>query len=86
MIFLFHKHFEKQLRKLSKRQRERVKEQLTFFLEDPFHPLLNNHSLQGKYQGYRSISIEGDLRAIYKLSDSVTSIFVAIGTHSALYR
>lgn len=86
MNVLFHKHFEKQLRKLNKRQRQQVKERLAFFLTAPFHPLLNNHSLQGKYRGYRSISIGGDLRAIYKLADTNTSVFVVVGTHSFLYR
>ncbi|MFH1192383.1 MAG: hypothetical protein V1655_02815 [bacterium] len=46
---------------------------------------LNNHPLSGKLNGLRSINVSGDCRAIFeeKLEDI---IFIAIGTHSQLYK
>ena len=62
----------------------RFEERLKLFLEDSFHPLLNNHQLHGEWEGYRSINITGDLRAIFKVEEE-TAIFVAIDTHTNLY-
>ncbi len=54
-------------------------------MEDPFNARLRNHPLLGKYNGYRSIDIRPDLRAVYK-DYGDEAIFVALGTHSQLYR
>ena len=82
----FHKNFDKQHKRLSLEQRKRVKERLFLFLENPFHPILGNHPLKGKYVGYRSINITGNLRAIYKFISEHECIFVIIDTHSNLYK
>lgn len=49
-----------------------------------FDPLLNNHALGGKYAGFRSINITGDLRVLYKKNGEFV-IFVKIDSHSNLY-
>lgn len=85
MTLRFHRTFEKQYKKLRDNEKKRVKERLALFLTDEFNPLLNNHPLRGKYQGYRSINITGDLRAVYKFQEPDTRIFVAVDTHSNLY-
>lgn len=55
------------------------------FLDNPQHPLLKNHPLKGEWNGYRSINITGDWRAIYfQVGENI--IFVDLGTHSQLYR
>lgn len=85
MKIRFHKNFDKQYKKLNQEQKKRVKERLTLFLENPFHPILGNHPLKGKHKSYRSINITGDLRAIYKFISEQECIFVIIDTHSNLY-
>lgn len=85
MKIRFHKNFDKQYKKLNSERKKRVKQRLFLFLENPFHPLLGNHPLKGKYNGYRSINITGDLRAIYKFINEQECIFVTINTHSNLY-
>jgi addiction module RelE/StbE family toxin len=85
MKIVLHRQFEKDYKVLRPNQKKKFKERRNLFLEDPFHPLLNNHPLQGKYTGYRSINIGGDLRAIFKARDSDTIVFVAIGPHGRLY-
>lgn len=85
MKIALHKNFEKQYQKLRPNEKKRFKARRDLFLQNPYHPLLNNHSLQGKYKGYRSVNIGGDLRVIYELIDENTAYFVAIDTHSKLY-
>ena len=86
MIVRFHKNFEKQYKKLKKGEKNRFKERIQVFLKDEFDPTLNNHPLRGKYKGYRSINVTGDLRAIYKRLVKSGAIFVAIDNHSNLYK
>lgn len=84
MIIIYHKNFTKAFKKLATKEKDKVKERLSLFKDDEFNPILNNHLLKGKYLGYRSINIKGDLRAVYKFTqDSV--IFVTIDNHSNLY-
>jgi len=86
MKICFHKNFEKQYKKLTKKEQNKVWEKLGLFLEDAFNPILKNHSLKGKYLDYRSINITGDLRAIYKYLDPDECIFVILGNHNNLYK
>ena len=81
----FHKDFTKDFKKLSPKIKKKFQERLLLFEKGEFDPILNNHALKGKYRSYRSINVTGDLRAIFKREgDNV--IFVAIDTHSNLYR
>ncbi|OGH15000.1 MAG: hypothetical protein A3H50_02075 [Candidatus Levybacteria bacterium RIFCSPLOWO2_02_FULL_37_10] len=84
MITSYHKDFLKKFKKLNPRQKSKFKERQIIFEKDEFNPILNNHALTGKYQGFRSINISGDLRAIFRREkDSV--LFAALDKHSNLY-
>ncbi len=85
MNIIFHKNFEKSYKKLPAKIKNKIKERNTIFLEDPFRPILNNHALSGKYTGYRSINITGNIRIVYKFLDKSTVLFSEIGTHGELY-
>lgn len=85
MQIIFHKNFKNRYKKLSRKAQIKFKERLKLFTLDPYNPLLNNHSLHGKWQDFRSINITGDVRAIYKPIDSQTVEFVLIDSHSNLY-
>ena len=85
MKLFFHKKFEKQYKRLQKSERRRVQERILLFRGNPFHPILENHAIQGKYAGYRSIAIGGDLRAVFKRVGADEHWFVKVGTHSELY-
>lgn len=78
------KDFEKDYKKLPDKVQKRFKERILLFREDPFDPILNNHALKGKYSGYRSINVTGDLRAIFKIAGKDV-IFAALDSHSNLY-
>ncbi|MBI2635437.1 MAG: hypothetical protein HYW79_02735 [Parcubacteria group bacterium] len=58
---------------------------MRLFVEDPYHPVLNNHALKERYQGYRSIDITGDLRALFELRGENIAFFIIVDTHSNLY-
>lgn len=82
----YHGDFEKDYRGLNKKERERWARRLEIFMANSFSRELNNHPLHGSYDGYRSINISGDLRAIYKLTQKDVAMFIAIGTHARLYK
>lgn len=81
----FSKTFEKQLKNLKASQKDRFYERLMLFEQDPYDRTLRNHALKGKWVGYRSIDIAGDLRALYYVDGEKIVIFAFIGTHSQLY-
>lgn len=84
MRIVLHRRFVKKYKKLTSVEREKFKERRDLFLTNPFHPLLHNHPLHGRYDGYRSINITGDVRVVYKNLDSETFLFAEIGSHSEL--
>ena len=85
MKILFHPSFGKPYGKLRESERSRVEDRILLFSQDPFHPLLRNHALTGKYRGYRSVSVGGDLRVIFKMVSRDTTLVITIGTHTQLY-
>jgi len=84
MIIEYHRDFLKNFNKLSRKVKEKFKERQLLFETDEFNPVLNNHSLKGKWLGYRSINVTGDTRAIFK-RDLTRVLFVAVDSHSNLY-
>lgn len=84
MKIKLHKDFEKQYQKLRASEKKKFKERRDLFIQDKQSPILNNHSLKGKYLGYRSINITGDLRVVYREDESNVT-FVTIDSHSNLY-
>jgi addiction module RelE/StbE family toxin len=57
---------------------------LDLFSENPNHPALRNHTLTGKYAGFRSIDVTDDWRALYR-EELERIIFAELGTHEELY-
>lgn len=80
-----HRNFLKAYSKQSKKIQDKFKEKRNLFIKDMFHPLLDNHSLIGEYEGYRSINITGDMRAIFYVKTDGDVVFINIGSHSELY-
>ena len=86
MILNYKKSFIKQLKKAPSPIKNKLSSRITLFADNPFHPLLNNHILTGKYKNCHSINITGDWRAIYTPIDKNNILFIAFGTHSQLYK
>lgn len=77
--------FKKQYKKLPKKFQEKFDERLRMFLSNPSSAQLRIHPLVGKYIGYWSMNISGDLRALYRKEGDSLVVFALIGTHSELY-
>lgn len=79
------KNFDKQYSKLNIKIKKQFKSRLELFCTNPFDVSLRNHALKGRYLGYRSIDISGDVRVLYTIKGNKVIIFGFIGTHSQLY-
>ena len=85
----YSRKFIKQLKKAPLPIKKSFKSRFNLFLKDPHNPLLRNHLLTGGYSNCRSINITGDWRAIYSEeseNNKKVAIFLALGTHSQLYK
>lgn len=86
MDVAFTKTFNKQFQKLPQKQQQQARDAVALFLHDHTTPTLRNHSLKGEWQGHRSISAGGDLRLHFMLITESRVLFVAVGSHSQLYK
>jgi addiction module RelE/StbE family toxin len=81
--------FIEKLKKVDVRIRKSFKERIQLFENDPNYPQLNNHDLRDEYEGFRSIDITADYRAIFKivtLGNESFAYFSLLGTHEELYQ
>lgn len=85
MNIVFHQNFKRQYNKLRVGEKKKCDERIMLFMQNPRHPILNNHVLAGHLKKYRSINITGDLRALYEVVTQDTALFITIDTHSNLY-
>ncbi len=77
--------FKKQYKKLPQKLQLQFDERVQIFTVDPTLPMLKVHPLKGKYKGYWSMSVSGDIRALYIVDGDTIVIFALIGTQSQLY-
>ncbi len=62
----------------------RVKKTLALFVENPLHPSLRLHKLEGKLDRYWSISVDRKYRIILEKEEEFV-VLVSVGTH-AIYQ
>jgi len=84
MRIKLHRDYVKGFNRLKASEKEKFRQRRGPFLLDEFNLVLNNHPVRGKYQGFRSFNLTGDLRVIYK-RNGMNGIFVVIDIHSNLY-
>ena len=80
-----HRLFEKSFQKAPTEIKLKFNERIKVFYQNATDAILENHVLQGKYTGCRSIKITGDWRVIYREISHDTAVLINIGTHSQLY-
>lgn len=85
MKILRSKKLIKQVSTLPLNLRKQIFERVRIFTENEFDPILNNHALNGRHAGSRSINVNGDYRMLYRRIDSETVYLHIIGTHHQLY-
>lgn len=76
------RRYKDQYRALPVHIRKKVIKQETIFVENPFHPSLRLHRLQGKLEGLWSISIDRSYRIIFKPLANGNMLFISIGRHA----
>ncbi len=90
MIIKYSPGFLRTLKKAQVMIRKNLKIRIKQFTDNPNDPQLNTHPLKEEYQGYHSIDVTADWRAIYKeiaqQEGELVAYFVAIGTHEQLYK
>ena len=86
MEYILSKQFEKDFSKLSKSTKLKAIATFQKFVKNPNEITLRNHELVGKLKDFYSINVTGDIRAVYIVLESDLVQFVAIGSHSKLYR
>lgn len=85
MLIRYLPKFKKQYKKLPKKIQQQFDARLMLMLHDPTRPELRLHPLQGKFKGYWSMNVNGDIRAIYLMQGETMIIFALIGSHSQLF-
>lgn len=79
----FKRAYQKRIQS-SKNLAKRFEQRYDLFTGDPSSPILKDHFLSGKMQGYRAFSITGDIRVVYYVFENI-AYFVDIGTHNQVY-
>ncbi len=94
MIVVRHRQFRRNYQKriLSyPRLNKQFEKRLTLFIlnphnpHNPHNPQLRDHKLTGSLQNFRSFSITGDVRVVYRWVDEETLELYDIGTHNQVY-
>ena len=81
-----HKNFGKSFAKLNSKQKQRVKEAIALFRQNPYNSQLDNHALHGKQKGRRAIAVGGGLRIIFVEENNNESVeLLNVGTHNQVY-
>ncbi|MBL7159240.1 type II toxin-antitoxin system mRNA interferase toxin, RelE/StbE family [Candidatus Microgenomates bacterium] len=79
----FQKNYQKRILPYTNLNQQ-FKSRFKLFLKNPSHPFLKDHKLAGKLKEYRTFSISGDIRLVYKrLNDSL--LLYDIGAHNQVY-
>ena len=73
--------FENEFRKLPREIQKRAAKTEILFRQDPFHPSLRLHKLEGPLKNYWSISINLNYRIIFSMKNG-EALFISIGNHS----
>lgn len=85
---IFDEPFLRILKKWRKKHPElidRFQQRLILFSNDPFHPSLKRHSLNGNLAGYWSISINYEQRLVFQFLSDTKVLLIDIGTHDEVY-
>lgn len=80
--------FYKLYKKADVRIRNEVDRKMKIFQNDHLNSELGNHALRDEYEGFSSIDITSDYRAVYeevKAGNETIAYFFLLGTHKELY-
>lgn len=82
---LYHPTFVREFKKLTLVEQNRAVKTERLFRDNPLHPSLRLHALQGRLKGSWSISVNMNIRIIFERAEDGSVIFYSIGKHD-IYR
>jgi len=85
MQIWYHTKFKKQFNKLPLDTQNQFYKRLKLFQINRANQKLRVHPLRGRYQGYWSLNVTGDVRALFVDDSDETVTFAVIGSHGELY-
>ncbi|MBU4301117.1 MAG: type II toxin-antitoxin system YafQ family toxin [Nanoarchaeota archaeon] len=80
---LFLKHYKKRILPFPNLDKK-FEERFRLFIRYPSNPVLHNHKLIGTLEGFRSFSITGDIRVVYRTFGGNIELY-DIGSHNQIY-
>ncbi len=87
MKIKYHKEFSKYYnRRIAHNPKlvSQFQKKLTKFMQNPKDPTLRDHKLVGEKNDFRSFSITGDIRIVYKIVDDEIWLY-DFGSHNQVY-
>lgn len=81
ITIIYSNKFRKELRVLPDDIIELALRKEELFRDNPLHPSLRLHQLQGKLLGLYSLSLSGNYRIIFERQKNGDIFFVSIGSH-----
>jgi addiction module RelE/StbE family toxin len=78
----FERKFNDYKKKLSKKERQKLKEKIEIFKKNPFDPKLKTHKLKGRLKDYWVFSISYSDRILFRFLKKGKVFFIDIGDHS----
>lgn len=86
MKIIYWGEWEKYFSKISRYHKTITNDAVEFFLENPYHPSLRNHPLDPPLEKYRTLSVDDDLRILFRMMSSEKAFFLKIWRHNEIYR
>jgi len=80
----YHPSFIRQFKKLPLDLQQEAKEKIEIFKQEPYHPSLKTHKLNGRMKEQQAFSVNYSWRIIFEI-DKNEALFLEIGTHE-LYK
>lgn len=85
---VWHNSFLRAFKKIIKKNpelRDKLREALELFVNNPYHPILGTHKLSGKLKGHHAFGLGYDCRVVVKFIDQEEVALISIGKHEEVY-
>lgn len=81
LTVIYSEKFISQLEQLSDKTQKLTLKKIGVFIDNPKHPSLKTHKLNGALSGFLSFSVDYQIRIIFEYGEKDTVHFLKIGNH-----
>jgi addiction module RelE/StbE family toxin len=85
---IWYTSFTRDFKKIIKKNpdlKEKLRQALELFVNNPNHPLLGTHKLSGKLKGHHALVLGYDCRVVIKFLDKDKVALISVGKHEEVY-